>query len=85
MEKEKELNSAEGEIDNEVNKSNKSRELEEQKEALRKKLDEGNVDPSEKENLMAQLNDLEASLSAQMEQDRQNQNKDLEAKRKKRQ
>lgn len=29
MEKEKELNSAEGEIDNEVNKSNKARELEE--------------------------------------------------------
>ena len=63
MEKEKELNSAEGEIDNEVNKSNKSRELEEQKEALRKKIDD-HVDPSEKEKLMAQLNDLEASLSA---------------------
>ena len=34
---------------------------------------------------MAQLNDLESSLGAQMELDRQNQNKDLEAKRKKRQ
>ena len=84
MDKEKELNSAEGEIDNEVNKSNKSRELEEQKEALRKKID-GHDDPSEKEKLMAQLNDLEASLAAQMDHDRQNQNKDLEAKRKKRQ
>ena len=84
MDKEKELNSAEGEIDNEVNKSNKSRELEEQKEALRKKID-GHDDPTEKEKLMAQLNDLEANLAAQMEHDRQNQNKDLEAKRKKRQ
>jgi len=63
MQKEKELNSAEGEIDTEVNKSNKSRNLEEQKEALRKKLDaDGDVDPSEKNRMMAELNDLEASL-----------------------
>lgn len=62
MEKEKQLNSAEGEIDNEVNKSIKARELEEQKEALRKKIDD-HVDPSEKEKMMAQLNDLEANLS----------------------
>jgi len=84
MEKEKELNSAEGEIDTEVNKSNKSRALEEQKEALRKKLD-GDVDPNEKARMMAELNDLEANLSQQMEQDRQNQTKGLDEKRKKRQ
>ena len=84
MEKEKELNSAEGEIDTEVNKSSKSRELEEQKKALRLKL-EGDVDPSEKEKMMNELNDLEANLSKAMELDRANQSKGLDEKRKKRQ
>lgn len=49
MEKEKELNSAEAEIDEEVNKSHKSRELEEQKELLRKRLEVGQTDPNEKQ------------------------------------
>lgn len=49
MEKEKELNSAEAEIDEEVNKSHKSRELEEQKEQLRKRLEVGQSDPNEKQ------------------------------------
>ena len=84
MEKDKELNSAEGEIDTEVNKSSKSRELEEQKKALRLKL-EGDVDPLEKENMMNELNDLEANLSKAMELDRANQSKGLDEKRKKRQ
>ena len=47
MEKEKELNSAEAAIDEEVNKSAKQKQLAEQKEELRKRIS-AQADPNEK-------------------------------------
>lgn len=55
----------------------------EEKEKLRLKLDE-TADPNEKERLMAQLSELESSLARQMAADLANQDRDLDAKRKKR-
>lgn len=72
MEKEKELNSAAAEIEEEVIKSHKARDLEEQKNELRAKLEAGDIDPSEKQKLMDQVNELERNLSQQMHADRQN-------------
>lgn len=83
MEKEKELNSAEAEIDEEVSKSAKQKQLAEQKEELRKRIS-AQADPNEKSQLMAQLNDIENQLAHQMQVDRLNQDKNLEEKRKKR-
>ena len=83
MEKEKELNSAEAAIDEEVSKSAKQKQLAEQKEELRKRIS-AQADPNEKSQLMAQLNDIENQLAHQMQVDRLNQDKNLEEKRKKR-
>lgn len=66
-----------------MNKSEKTKDLEAQKERLRLSLQDA-VDPSEKERLMAQLSALEKSLSQQMAQDLANQDRDLDAKRRKR-
>jgi len=64
-------------------KSDQQKDLLEEKEKLKLKLDE-TVDPNEKERLMAQLSELESSLARQMAADLANQDRDLDAKRKKR-
>ena len=61
IEKEKELGAAEAEIDEEALKSNKQREIEEQKDELRKKIDT-QADPSEKERMLATMAGLESDL-----------------------
>lgn len=58
------MNGAVAEIDEECNKSSKQRQLAEQKEQLRKKLDDGsNVDPAEKDRMMAELSAIEKNLA----------------------
>lgn len=44
-----------------------------------------NVDPSEKNRMMAELSEIERNLAAQIAQDRANQDKNLDEKLKKRQ
>ena len=83
MIKEKELNGATPEIEEEANKSSKQRKLQDQKEQLRLKLD-GQVDPAEKDRMMAELKECEKNLAAQIAADRANQDKNLEEKRKRR-
>lgn len=61
IEKEKELGAAEAEIDEEALKSHKQREIEEQKDELRKKIDT-QADPSEKERMLATMAGLESDL-----------------------
>ena len=77
------MNSAEAGIDEEVNKSEKTKDLEELREKLKKSIQEA-ADPEEKQRLMDQIAELETNLQKQIAADLANQNSNLDAKRKKR-
>jgi len=81
IEKQKELTAIEYKIDEELNTSEKTKDLVQQQEEIKKRLAEGTMDPAEKTALMEQLAKLDRDLQRQREEDGKNQDRDLEAKK----
>jgi len=60
MDKDRELLGAEAEIEKQIDDADAGKALEDEKEALRKKIESGDIDTDEKNMLLAQMRKLEA-------------------------
>jgi hypothetical protein len=60
LDKDRELIGAEAEIDQQIDNEDEMKKLEDEKEALRKKLESGDIGTDEKNEILAQMRKLEA-------------------------
>lgn len=84
MDKDRELIGAEAEIDQQIDNEDEMKKLEDEKEALRRKLDSGEASTDEKNEMIARMRKLEAEMVKQREADARAGDRKLEERKKKR-